>query len=349
MDYGTLANLSNPGKDPYGPVSAERVQRWDTLNNINQQALGGGQQLAGMDLQMQQQKLAEMQAGAPGRMDQITLANMTAADAVKPESFEKAKKLKELAEAVKDKELSAKLNEQLSEITPYGAGYTKATPEEKQKILGSLNGRKLNNHTFGQDPVKDDMVLETAGLVAHNAPQVQVKKDVAATNVAGRVEVAKTGAMSREKVAGINAAVRKELEAAKAAIAANKPLSGSQAEAASVVAAARKLSEETGQDPDQLVAQHFFMKSQGAQFMKELQKSQTMQGLGVNTPTPEATSSPVAKTPITKKAAPKGAMDIKQATSILESAKGKPNEEAIVKFFVDTYGADKLPAWAKKK
>lgn len=239
MDYGTLANLSNPGQSPLqnnnGIVDIAGMMRWNNLANMQEQSLRSAMPLAAMDAQQQEQKMKEYMAGAPGRMDNINLSNMNAAEAVKPENVAMQQKLKQLETQLKtDQALSKQLETQLSQVLPHGAAYKNADENGRKVIREQLRGKTLNNHTFGQDDIKDDAVLQAAGLIAHGQPKEQVKKDTEQIKQTGAMERLKAKGITDMQIAEFKANHARELQSARLAQQQNRPLTASQSEALSV-------------------------------------------------------------------------------------------------------------------
>jgi len=228
MDFGTLANLSNPGTSPTvdGTVSSRRIHRWNTLNNTQLQALQGAKSLADLDLQKQQQATQEYMAGAQGRNDTISLGNLNAAANLK--GFDEAQIRKKLEEKLKDSNIRAELEDFTKDIGQFGDGYINGTDEEKQTILNSVKGRKLRNgYVMGTDPAQDKTFLMSAGLSRKYNPKEQTKRDVAATNVAGKISLENLKNLNRQEQIELQGRIRGELaqasDARKAATTGGKP------------------------------------------------------------------------------------------------------------------------------
>jgi hypothetical protein len=230
MDYGQLAQYSQPGAALPG-MEWDQIRRYQNLNTINQQALKASIPLAETNAQVEQQKAQEFMAGVPGRRDTINLSNMNAAEAILPENVARRKALAQLEDAVKDRGLREKLNNQMSEIMPYGAGYRSADPAGKKKLLDSLKGKTLNGHTFGNNPVQDDLALEAAGIVAHGQPKEQLRRDLEQTKQEGAMARLKAKGITDMQIAEFKAKHQSEIEAARIALQKNKPLTLSQLEA----------------------------------------------------------------------------------------------------------------------
>lgn len=229
MDYANLMQLTAPGQDPYGPVSAERVNRWETLNNANLGAIPGATSLAQLGLEKEQQLTKEFMAGAPGRMNNIQYANKESA--AKLEGFDKDQFIKRIEQDIKEASLRENYQNSLSGIMDVGSAYVNAkTPDEVKKIKDASKGRKLrNNYVMGTDDTVDDAVLTAAGLVAKSDPKLVNKETVANTTATAGVEKARMAAEAAQTRMIAQMQMRQELEKMKFTwqkeLARDKPLS----------------------------------------------------------------------------------------------------------------------------
>lgn len=291
MDYRTLANAAAPGQSPLGSGIVDPIgyNRWLNLSNIQQQALQKAMPLADMDAQRQEQAMKEYMAGAPGRMNQTTLANMTAEAGV--EGFPRAQARKKLDEELADAKRSAEMADFTKDIGQFGDAYINAqTPEEQEKIRKSVAGQKLRNgYVMGTDPAKDDLFLYGAGKSRASAPAVQVKRDVEDKKVAGRMEYLKRKGASDADLVRLRAQMQRDVAEAKANMASKKPLTESQQEALDLL--------EAYPDVEDRLMYRFLKKKAGAGEQKLETSAETAEQFGIPTAKPEKIVPP----PVTKK------------------------------------------------
>lgn len=199
MDYGTLARLSDPGQAARGDRWG-RIRRFQNLNNIQQQALHSSIPLAEMAAQRAQQEQTEYMAGAPGRMDQINLGNMTAAAGVK--NFDRDQALKDLDAQLQDADKRAKLADVTQDIAGDADAYLTGDARLRNQIIQKNTGRKLRNgYVIGTDPNTDDMLFEIAGRARANAPALQNKLAVEDKKISGRLSLENIKSLSdKEKI-----------------------------------------------------------------------------------------------------------------------------------------------------
>jgi hypothetical protein len=291
MDYRTLANAAAPGQSPLGSGIVDPIgyNRWLNLSNIQQQALQKAMPLADMDAQRQQQAMTEYMAGAPGRMNQTTLANMTAEAGV--EGFPRAQARKKLDEELADAKRSAEMADFTKDIGQFGDAYINAqTPEEQEKIRKSVAGQKLRNgYVMGTDPAKDDLFLYGAGKSRAHAPTVQVKRDIEDKKVAGRMEYLKRKGATDADLVRLRAQMQRDVAQAKANMASKKPLTESQQEALDLL--------EAYPDVEDRLMYRFLKKKAGAGEQKLETGAETAEQFGIPTAKPEKIVPP----PVTKK------------------------------------------------
>lgn len=235
MDYGTLAQLSNPGASPLqtnpGIVDIEGLSNHRNLAQMRLESLRSAQPLAAMDLEKQQQAQKEYMMGASGREDMVSLANMKAKNA--PNEYTRDQMTKDLEHALKDTDLRKKLTDATEDIGGEGDAFVNADDATKRTIKDSLRGKKLRNgYVMGTDDAKDDQVLTVAGKVRASDPKLQVKRDVQGQKNEGALAVADVKGQWAQKTAAerneVMLDIAKMRQASDAAKAANKPLSADQ-------------------------------------------------------------------------------------------------------------------------
>lgn len=352
MDYGTLARLSDPGQAARGDRWG-RIRRFQNLNNIQQQALHSSIPLAEMAAQRAQQEQTEYMAGAPGRMDQINLGNMTAAAGVK--NFDRDQALKDLDAQLQDADKRAKLADVTQDIAGDADAYLTGDARLKNQIIQKNQGRKLRNgYTIGTDPNTDDMLFEIAGRARANAPTLVNKKEVEQLKGANRLTLENMKNLNdKEKImlrGEITSRLQAQREAATKSAQQSKPLNDSQA-------LVERLNAKHGNDTDSWLEDYRIIQDGPKLLGIDEKRAMMMVFPELAKRLPEPTSprplapgnpnaAPATKQPTSTK--PK-AVPVSEALSKLNSAKGTANEEKFVKYFVDVYGAAALPDWAKKK
>lgn len=295
MDYRTLADAANPGQFNLGSGLIDPLgrRRWRNLSNIQQQALQKAMPLADMDAQRQEQAMKEYMAGAPGRMDQATLANMTAAAGVS--GFNEAQARKKLQEATQDAKLRAELSDYTLDIGKDGDGYISAkNDEQKEAVRLAAKGKKvrLPNGKFyemGTDENQDRAWLTAAGISRAAKPELQVKRDVEDKKVAGRMEYLKRKGATDADLVRLRAQMQRDLAEAKANMASKKPLTESQQEALDLL--------EAYPDVEDRLMYRFLKKKAGAGEQKLETGAETAEQFGIPTAKPEKIVPP----PVTKK------------------------------------------------
>lgn len=234
MDYGTLAQLSNPGQNPIagpGIVDIQAYRNYQNLATMREQALQKAIPLADMSAQQEAQKNKEYMMGSQGREDMVNLSNLKAKNA--PAEYTRDTLTKDLEHALKDADLRKKLTDATEDIGGDGDAYINGDEKTKQAVLAQLKGRKLRNgYVMGTDPVKDDQVLTVAGEVRRNKPEVKIKEVVQDKKNEGAYDVAdlkgrwaQDTAANRDKTMLEIAKLKQATEAARAA---NRPLSAEQ-------------------------------------------------------------------------------------------------------------------------
>ena len=311
MDYRTLADAANPGQFNLGSGLIDPLgrRRWRNLSNIQEQALQKAMPLADMDAQRQQQAMTEYMAGAPGRMNQTTLANMTAEAGV--EGFPRAQARKKLDEELADAKRSAEMADFTKDIGQFGDAYINAqTPEEQEKIRKSVAGQKLRNgYVMGTDPAKDDLFLYGAGKSRASAPAVQVKRDVEDKKVAGRMEYLKRKGVTDADLVKLRAQMQRDIAEGKARLAKNQLPTESQQEALDLL--------EAYPDVEDRLMYRFLKKKAGAGEQKLETGAETAEQFGIPTAKPEKIVPP----PVTKKSSTK--TQEPKLGNIWQSEKGK--------------------------
>jgi len=311
MDYRTLANAAAPGQSPLGSGIVDPIgyNRWLNLSNIQQQALQKAMPLADMDAQRQEQAIKEYMAGASGRMNQTTLANMTAEAGV--EGFPRAQARKKLDEELADAKRSAEMADFTKDIGQFGDAYINTqTPEEQEKIRKAVAGQKLRNgYVMGTDPAKDDLFLYGAGKSRASAPSVQVKRDVEDKKIAGRMEYLKRKGATDADLVRLRAQMQRDVAEAKANMASKKPLTESQQEALDLL--------EAYPDVEDRLMYRFLKKKAGAGEQKLETGAETAEQFGIPTAKPEKIVPP----PVTKKSSTKTIEP--KLGNIWQSEKGK--------------------------
>lgn len=356
MDFGQLAQLSNPGQAPQGDLWGA-VNRFNTLDNINQQALQASIPLAQLAAQKETQANKEYMIGAPGREDQARLANMNAAYEVQPENFDRKKLVERMEQELKTKEIQAKFNDVTADIAPFADGYSQAkSEEEKNKYVMAARGAKLRNgYVMGTNPEEDHAILEVAGKSRANNPTLQVKRDVATTAANAQLGKAAIAANAGITIAELNNSTKMAIAQVNAKAKENKPLSPVEQALVTMYGDGKQITDVEGA---QRVLEFKIAERVGTTEMKGQQTAETLNNiLGGNTTaaTPKVPAVPPStNTTVPSKALPSpntkpGALPVQQALSMLEQAKGTENEEKYIKFFVDTYPGVALPAWAQKK
>lgn len=233
MDYGTLAQLSNPGQAVPGDRWG-RIRRFQNLNNIQQQALQSSIPLAESGAQRELQANQEWQDAAPGRRDLTTLGNMNAEAGVK--NFDRDQALKELDAQLQDADKRAKLADVTQDIAGDADAYLSGDTRIKSQIIQKNKGRKLRNkYVIGTDPNTDDMLFEIAGRARANAPKLANDLEKERIKGSNRLEAIKAKGITDTEIAAKKAEWAKELQSARLAIKDNKPLSLSQQEALDLV------------------------------------------------------------------------------------------------------------------
>jgi hypothetical protein len=339
MDYRTLANAAAPGQSPLGSGIVDPVgyNRWLNLSNIQQQALQKAMPLADMDAQRQQQAMTEYMAGAPGRMNQTTLANMTAEAGV--EGFPRAQARKKLDEELADAKRSAEMADFTKDIGQFGDAYINAqTPEEQEKIRKAVAGQKLRNgYVMGTDPAKDDLFLYGAGKSRASAPSVQVKRDVEDKKGENRLTLENRKALNSKELVELRGRISSHLQsqrdAATNARSNNKPKSLS-------AAVAERLDQRYGNDTAGWLEAYNMLEQAGKMFGADTQTA-ILKSLNIEAPQQtEPRSLPEPKqTPQQVPFSGKGVVDL----DLEDFNKIKTNES------VWQYGKDKKSKVVKKQ
>lgn len=299
MDYRTLANAAAPGQSPLGSGIVDPIgyNRWLNLSNIQQQALQKAMPLADMDAQRQEQAMKEYMAGASGRMNQTTLANMTAEAGVT--NFKEDQARKKLQEQLQDSKIRTELADYTLDIGKDGDGYINAKDEEQKEALRiSAKGKKvrLPNGSFyvmGTDEKQDRAWLLAAGMSRASAPTVQVKRDVEDKKIAGRMEYLKRKGATDADLVRLRAQMQRDVAEAKANMASKKPLTESQQEAIDLL--------EAYPDVEDRLMYRFLKKKAGAGEQKLETGAETAEQFGIPTAKPEKIVPP----PVTKKSSTK--------------------------------------------
>lgn len=366
MDYGTLAQLSNPGQAAPGDRWG-RIRRFQNLNNIQQHALQQSIPLAELAAQKEQQQHQEYMDAAPGRRDLITLGNKNAAD--KLESFDADKFAAKLKIDVTNAEQMAKLADTTQDFSGDADAYMQALDSGDERLRNQIvkkhEGRKLRNgYVMGTDPNTDDMLLKVAGVARKYAPTMQVKRDVADTGAAAKVattamnnkttlERQRIASASQQAIVQINAKAKE-----------NKPLSATEQALMVAFGDGKQIIDQEGASA---VLQFKLQEKTGTTEMRldnvNAQLAAILSGKGITAPevtrpeppapivrqpAPKTTSGPATTT---TNVAPKkpNSLAYEDAVKKLEEFKGTDNEADAINFFVNRYGAENLPQWAKKK
>ena len=357
MDFGQLAQLSNPGQPVQGDLWGQ-ASRWNTLNDMQINALKASIPLAELSAQQDVQKNKEYMLGAPGREDTARLANMNAAYAIKPENFDRKKAVERMEQELKQADIQAKFNDVTQDVAGFADAYNGAkTQEEKDRIVQRAKGAKLRNgYVMGNNQEEDHAILEVAGKNRANQPGIQVKRDVAETAAGAHIGKANIAASSAITVAQLNNETRLAIAQVNAKARENKPLSVHEQALVTMYGDGKQITDVEGA---QKALEFELAKATAAGTVKQGQIAETMNNIlggntqaampkqpGVPAPSPNAVPSPKAPPSPNAK---QGAVPVQQALSLLEQARGTANEEKYIKFFVDTYPGVALPAWAQKK
>lgn len=284
MDYANLAQLSNPGPAPYGGVNASNIFRWKDMNEIQQQALQGGQRLAGLDEQNQIMKNEELTAGQPGRVQSALNQN----ELIKHEAtlMDKVKQVRglQLDDAIDT--LTKKGADFLTPLKPFGQVWSDINndpnlPTEERAgklkaLTGAMRGQgiKVGKKNFDDMSETEQFVLlEMIGRSNEGAANLINKKEISSNSNEARVAIASLNNAGANTRAALRASVTKEIAAARDAISKNKPMTTSQLEAMAVL--------ETSKGDMQRVEEYFWNKAQLSGMATATAKAETAQGLGI--------------------------------------------------------------------
>lgn len=179
MDYGTLAQLSNPGQTPLtsGIVDPLGYNRWMQMDSMQRNALQKAAPLAELSAQRAQQENTEYMAGVPGRMDKITLGNMNAAADV--QDFDPKRANAKLEMAIKNKDLRMQMQDFTKDIAHFGNAFYGSEPAEQDRMIREISQANLkmpDGFVLGSD--KDQgyertrFYLEMAGKANANDPKL---------------------------------------------------------------------------------------------------------------------------------------------------------------------------------
>lgn len=232
MDYSTLATLSNPGADPskasgrYDSANPLAYALWLSKSRMHEESLKNAMPLAAQNAQMQQQKTQEYMAGAPGRMDEISLANMKAKAGVG--NFNRDMALKNLEADLQDAEKRAKLADVTQDIAEDSDAYATGDERLKNQIIQKNTGRKLRNgYVVGTDPKTDDLLFTVAGKARAADPKLVNKEKVQGLKNEGGLQIADVKGQWAQKTAAERnetmLEVQRMKQSADAAKAAGKP------------------------------------------------------------------------------------------------------------------------------
>lgn len=227
MDYGTLAQLSNPGQNPIagpGIVDIEAYSNYRNLANMRQESLRNAMPLAALDAQKQQQAAKEYMMGAPAR-------EQAASDSLG--TYERDKFTKDLEHMAKDAELRNKILDATENLGPDADAYFNGDDKVKQAIIERNRGKRLGNgYVVGTDPNKDDQIFTARGAMRAYNPALANKERVQGMKNEGALNVVNAkGQWSNLTSAQRNQAMieMKKLQGAiDAARQANKPLTAEQ-------------------------------------------------------------------------------------------------------------------------
>lgn len=231
MDYGTLAQLANPGNSPLAvnpaaaAVDPQGIARWQNLNALSQQALQGGGQEAALNLQKQILDSQVREAGQPGLLDTAKLSNLNAASAVarqpqvaKVTDEEIRKHLGDIQAAIESGKFDA--------IKPMANAYyeakTKGSEADIQSVIRAAKGQNVDGYIMGTEPEHDKAILNAVGM-GMASPASRWHLPVAEVNANSRKEAAKTNADARRQEMEFKASAAQALEKLKAELKANKP------------------------------------------------------------------------------------------------------------------------------
>lgn len=360
MDYGTLAQLSNPGQAAPGDRWG-RIRRFQNLNNLQQQALQSALPVAESNAQRQLQANEEFSLATPGRLDTIQLGNMNAASAVK--NFNRDQTAAQLGIDVKNAEQMAKLADVTSDIGTDADAYSKAleTGDERLKndIIQKNKGRRLRNgYVVGSNPNTDDQLFKVAAIARANPPATQGKIAQEQAKGATRLTLENMKNLNDKEKIELRGQIAAKLQGQRIEAQKNeaaKPLSASQALAA-------HLNGLYGDDHESWLKAYSLIqeasttlkideKAAALRMFPELAKRMGDPAAPRELPPGNPNTASTVKKTETKKVEAKkpNSLDYDTALQKLESFKGTEQEEAAVNFFVNRYGAENLPAWVKKK
>jgi hypothetical protein len=227
MDYGTIAQLSNPGQNPIagpGIADIEAYSNYRNLANMRQESLKAAMPLAALDAQQKAQQNKEFMLGAPGREAQ-------AQDSLR--TYNRDRFTKDLEHMAKNTELRNKIIESTENIAQDADAYFNGDEKVRKAIIEQNRGKVMvNGYRIGDDPIKDDQLFTARGAMRAynptlaNKERIQGMKGVNALDVAN-VKGGWANATSAERNATM-LAVEQMRQQANAAKAANKPLSADQ-------------------------------------------------------------------------------------------------------------------------
>lgn len=226
MDYGTLAQLSNPGQNPIagpGIVDIQAYRNYQNLATMREQALQKAMPLADMNAQQEAQKNKEFMMGSQGREDMVNLANMKAKNA--PATYTRDKLTGDLEHAVKDQDLRNKLAEATENISGDADAYINGDEKLKQAVIDKNRGKRMRNgYVIGDNPEEDHKIFTVAGAVRKYKPELVNKQEVAKTAADAKIKGVELTVAGQAEVQKLRAKAAVDLQAAKAAVEAGKPL-----------------------------------------------------------------------------------------------------------------------------
>lgn len=230
MDYGTLAQLSNPGQNPIagpGIVDIQAYRNYQNLATMREQALQKAMPLADMNAQQEAQKNKEFMMGSQGREDMVNLANQKAKDA--PATYTRDKLTGDLEHAVKDQDLRNKLAEATENISGDADAYINGDEKLKQAVIDKNRGKRMRNgYVIGDNPEEDHKIFTVAGAVRKYKPELVNKQEVANTAANAKIQTTGMNNATQIKAAQIRADASKQVADINAKLHANKPLSAEE-------------------------------------------------------------------------------------------------------------------------
>ncbi len=308
MDYGTLAQLSNPGQNPIagpGIVDIQAYRNYQNLATMREQALQKAMPLADMNAQQEAQKNKEFMMGSQGREDMVNLANQKAKDA--PATYTRDKLTGDLEHAVKDQDLRNKLAEATENISGDADAYINGDEKLKQAVIDKNRGKRMRNgYVIGDNPEEDHKIFTVAGAVRKYKPELVNKQEVAKTaadakvattgmNNATQIQIAQTRAATAQQIAAVNAKARE-----------NKPLSATEQALLSHYGDGKTIT-----DPEGLLKHNLVNRAAGVTpglNQKSEAATSVLSGGGVTIPPAQAAEVPVPNKPATAPAVNKQAV-----------------------------------------